>query len=111
MVILLLDQPLFKPGTLVRHRRYDYRGVAVALDPRCLAPEEWYQTNRTKPKRDQAWYHVLVHGAGHSTYAAQSSLIADDEAQAVVHPWLRLFFSAFADGRYQRNDREWPNTW
>lgn len=111
MVILMLDRPLFRPGTLVRHRRYGYRGVVVAVDRTCRAPEEWRRSNRTRPRRDQPWYHVLVHGAHHSTYPAQSSLEADVAPEPIVHPWLSLFFEAFTDGRYVRNDRPWPGHW
>ena len=55
----------FQPGHLVRHRRYGYRGVVVALDLECGAGDDWYRSNRTQPDRDQPWYHVLVHGSSH----------------------------------------------
>ena len=60
----------FAVGELVRHGRYDYRGVVVASDPACRADDDWYLANRTQPDRDQPWYHVLVHGSHQVTYAA-----------------------------------------
>ena len=70
-------RPRFAPGDLVRHRRYGYRGVVVDSDPECLADEAWYQSNKTQPKKDQPWYHVLVHGGGQLTYPAETSLEPD----------------------------------
>ena len=102
--------PKFAPGDLVRHVRYQYRGVVVALDPKCAAGEQWYQSNQTQPDRAQPWYHVLVHESGSVTYPAESSLELDDTAEPIVHPLLDQFFGDFADGRYQRNDISWPNT-
>ena len=101
-------QPCFEPGDLVRHRKYGYRGVVVALDATCKASEGWYQTNKSQPERGQPWYHVLVDGASHSTYAAQSNLEADDSGECVMHPWVNMFFEAFNDGKYVRNDQPWP---
>lgn len=111
MVILKLDQPFYAVGSLVRHVRYGYRGVIVAWDSHCRAPEDWYRSNQTAPPREQPWYHVLVHAAGHSTYAAQTSLERDPDPAPIAHPWLVRFFDAFDGERYQRNAVEWPGLW
>lgn len=97
----------FVPGDLVRHRRYGYRGVVVDVDLECRASQRWYESNRTQPRRDQPWYHVLVDGADHSTYAAEDSLMPDYSPVEVRHPLVGLFFSGFEDGFYTRNDRPW----
>ena len=89
----------FAPGDLVRHRRYGYRGVVVAVDPSCQASEAWYQSNQTQPDKTQPWYHVLVHGAAHTTYAAAENLEADHEGGPVAHPLVEQFFSGFRSGR------------
>ena len=96
--------PLFAPGTLVRHRRYGYRGVVVDFDMTCMADEMWYYNNRTQPPRNQPWYHVLVDESDATTYAAQTSLEPDDSAEPVAHPLLDELFTRFVDGRYERND-------
>ena len=101
-------EPMFEPGQLIRHRRYGYRGVVVAVDPTCQADDEWYSANRTQPDRNQPWYHVLVHDSTGCTYAAQNSLQEDDSEDQVSHPFIPHFFSAFKDGRYIRNKRPWP---
>ena len=99
---------LYEPGQLVRHKRYGYRGVVVARDDRFRLSEAWYRSNRTQPRRDQPWYHVLVHQGRHVTYAAQSSLLPDESLKAVDHPLVRFFFSGFEEGSYERNGRVWP---
>jgi heat shock protein HspQ len=103
------DAPTFAPGQLVCHVRYGYRAVVVDFDLRCMAGDDWYQTNRTQPVRDQPWYHLLVHGSVAITYAAQSSLDFDPAPDPVEHPMVPTFFETFADGRYTRNDEPWPS--
>lgn len=88
-------------GELVTHKRYGYRGVIVAVDPRCMAGKTWYQSNQTQPTREQPWYHVLVHESGGiSTYVAQSNLAADPSSQPIDHPRIQCYFADFKDGRY-----------
>jgi heat shock protein HspQ len=56
-------QAKFSIGQLVHHRLFDYRGVIVDVDAVFLGSEEWYeQVAKSKPPKDQPWYHVLVHG-------------------------------------------------
>ncbi len=102
------ELPKFTIGQLVRHRRYHYRGVVVDFDVRCQADDEWYRKNQTQPDWDQPWYHVLVDGSTVVTYAAQTSLQADDSNQPVHHPLVPHLFSHFACERYERNDTPWP---
>ena len=101
--------PRFFPGDLVLHVRYQYRGLVVACDPRFMADEKWYRSNKTQPDKDQPWYHVLVHESASSTYPADSSLELDDSDEPITHPLLDQFFSGFEEGRYIRNDIPWPS--
>ena len=100
--------PRFAPGQPVRHRRYEYRGLVVDFDLRCRADENWYQSNRTQPDRNQPWYHVLVDGSTAVTYAAETSLEADQTGQPVHHPLVPQLFEAFHHGQYERNEVPWP---
>ena len=50
---------------------------------------------------------VLVHGSSQTTYAAQTSLEADDSGQPVEHPLVEVFFDEFTGQVYVRNDRPW----
>ena len=101
--------PLYHPGQIVRHRRYGYRGVVVDFDLTCKADPTWYLSNQTQPYRNQPWYHVLVDGSSTTTYAAQTSLQADEQPDPITHPFLEHFFTDFIGGQYMRNDRPWPS--
>ena len=118
MIKSAAPEPRFSIGQLVLHSRYAYRGVVVALDRICQAPDWWYERNQTRPERNQAWYHVLVDQTSHSgqagptaTYAAESSLLPAETSQPIDHPLVDQFFTAFDGRRYRRNDRTWPGTW
>ena len=91
----------FDIGDLVRHKIHGYRGVIVGFDSVCKAHDNWYNSNKTQPPRDQPWYNVLVHDSGGlSTYAAQSNLEADASERPINHPRIGCYFKAFEDGRY-----------
>jgi len=93
----------FAIGDVVHHRRFDYRGVVVDVDPVFSGTQEWYeQMARSRPPKDRPWYHVLVHGATHRTYVAERHLERDDSGEQVLHPELGQFFDLFQDGRYSR---------
>ena len=92
--------PEFKVGQLVKHRRYNYRGVVYGIDLKFEAGEDWYQNNKTQPDKDQAWYHVLVHESMATTYTAQSSLVADESQKMIEHPLISKFFNGFEEGIY-----------
>lgn len=100
--------PQFRPGQLVCHRRYGYRGVVVACDDHCKADPQWYLANKTQPDRSQPWYHVLVHNSSSVTYAAESSLQPDPLNEPIRHALLEHFFLDFVDGQYIRNNKPWP---
>ncbi|MCZ6793967.1 MAG: heat shock protein HspQ, partial [Planctomycetota bacterium] len=88
----MTDDHRFDIGELVEHKRYGYRGVVAGFDLRCRAGDDWYHGNLTQPSRDQPWYHVLVHGAEHTTYVAEDNLEPDAGGEQVVHPLARLLF-------------------
>ncbi len=107
MIAPVPTAPEFQPGDLVKHRRYQYRGVIVQCDPECLASESWYRKNKTQPPRNQPWYHILVDSQALTTYAAQTSLEADDVFLPITHPLVEVFFTKFTGCGYQRNDVPW----
>jgi heat shock protein HspQ len=97
--------PKFGIGALVRHRRFNYRGIIVDVDPRFQATQEWYETVAlSRPPKNKPWYHVLVDDATHSTYVAERNLQADENTDPITHPMLSLLFFRGEDGRYIRND-------
>lgn len=93
----------FGVGDVVHHRKFDYRGVIVDIDPEFQLTEEWYNTVATsRPPKDQPWYHVLVDEATHITYVAERHLERDETTEPIAHPLLTSFFSRFEGGRYRR---------
>ena len=91
----------FLPGQLVRHRRFDYRGVVVEVDAAFAGSDEWYeQVARSRPPKDAPWYHVLPHQAQHTTYVAERNLEPDPEPRPIQHPLVDEVFEGFEDGHY-----------
>jgi len=89
-------------GQLIHHRLFDYRGVIFDVDPVFSGTEEWYeQVARSRPPKDQPWYHVLVDGATHTTYVAERNLEADPDPSPIHHPMLEDVFSGFDGEKYR----------
>jgi len=91
----------FRVGELIHHRRFDYRGVITDIDPTFQGSEEWYDTMaRSRPPKEEPWYHVLVHAATHTTYVAERNLESDDTGEPILHPAVEAYFRGFEAGRY-----------
>ena len=102
-----ISRARYSVGERVHHRLFDYRGVIVDVDQTFQSSEEWYQAMaRSRPPRDKPWYHVLVHGAEHTTYVAERNLEPDPSDDPIVHPLLEHFFAEIVDGRYRRHTRD-----
>jgi heat shock protein HspQ len=96
-----MAQPKFTIGELVHHKKFDYRGVIVDVDPEFNGTEAWYElVAKSRPPKNAPWYHVLVHGAQHSTYVAERHLEPDETGEQIDHPALGEFFDRFDNGRY-----------
>lgn len=96
-----MKQAKFSIGQCVQHRLFDYRGVIVDVDAEFLGSDEWYdEVARSRPPKDEPWYHVLVHDADNETYVAERNLEPDQTYEPVNHPLLNEFFSGFEQGVY-----------
>jgi heat shock protein HspQ len=96
----------FFPGELVHHKLFDYRGVVIDVDPEFQGSEEWYRRMaRSRPPKDQPWYHVLVHNATHNTYVAERNLERDDSGAPIDHPYVDLVFESFGNGVYSKRSK------
>ncbi len=94
----------FGIGELIHHKLFDYRGVVADVDAAFAGTEEWYDAMaRSRPPKDEPWYHVLVHGAEHSTYVAERNLETDRTGEPIVHPGLDRLFVELRDGVYVRH--------
>lgn len=90
-------------GQVVQHLKFGYRGVIADVDSGFEGTPEWYEeVARSRPPKDQPWYHVLVDGADHTTYVAERHLGPDLGAGPVRHPLLEEYFDGFRDGAYTR---------
>ncbi|EFN56754.1 hypothetical protein CHLNCDRAFT_144212 [Chlorella variabilis] len=109
----------FVVGQVIRHRRYQYRGVIIGWDPECRASEEWVQqmgVDRLPGGRRQPFYHVLPDPEDRpgqaQTYVAQENvqpeaLAAPHAADpGALHPEVGRYFTALAPGgaRYLLSD-------
>lgn len=91
----------FHIGQTVHHRMFDYRGVVFDVDAVFSGSEQWYDTMaKSRPPKDDPWYHVLVHGAMHTTYVAERNLERDETGEPVVHPLVDEVFSGRENGVY-----------
>lgn len=92
----------FAVGQRIHHRLFNYRGVVFDVDPVFAGSDEWYeQVARSRPPRDEPWYHVLPHDAEHTTYVAERNLEPDPGDEPVRHPLLGEYFEAYEAGRYR----------
>ncbi len=95
------ERARFGVGELVEHRLFGYRGVVFDVDPVFSGSDEWYeQVARSRPPRDAPWYHVLPHGASHTTYVAERNLECDESPMPISHPLVAELFDTFEAGRY-----------
>ena len=95
----------FALGEVVRHRKFGYRGAIYGVDAVFSLSEEWYEAvARSRPPKDQPWYHVLVDGAPHTTYVAERHLAPCDDHGQIAHPLLGRYFTRYQGGRYVLRD-------
>ena len=99
-------QAKFEVGQIIRHRLFDYVGVIFDVDPIFSGTEDWYEVvAKSRPPKDQPWYHVLVHDSTHTTYVAERNLEPCEEPQRIVHPFMDNLFSDL-EGRRYRSKRQ-----
>ena len=65
-------------GQLIQHKLFDYRGIILGVDLEFKSTDEWYEmVAKSRPPKNEPWYHVLVHQKGHQTYVAEQTLQPD----------------------------------
>lgn len=97
-----LEHAKFSLGQVINHRLFRYRGAIFEVDPVFRASNEWYeQVAKSRPPKDEPWYHVLVDGAHHTTYVAEQNLLAEPDPKPISHSATADLFAGFLNGRYQ----------
>lgn len=95
------DRAKYNVGQVVHHKLFDYRGVIFDVDPNFQNTEEWYALMaRSRPAKNQPWYHILVHGTDYTTYVAEQNLESDYGDADICHPDLEKYFGKVHDGIY-----------
>ncbi len=88
----------FAVGQVIRHMKFDYRGVVIDVDPIFMGSEEWYEEVATsRPPKDRPWYRVLVDNSDAETYVAERHLIPDMDEAPIQHPDLDDYLSDISD--------------
>ena len=96
----------FKIGQVIHHKLFDYTGVVFDIDPIFQGLDEWYnQVARSRPPKNEPWYHVLVHEAEHSTYVAEQNLDLEEQPRAIQHPLINSLFTKFDGMKYHLKSR------
>lgn len=99
------DAAKFNVGQVIHHRLFDYRGVVFDVDPNFSNTDEWYALMaRSRPAKNQPWYHILVNGTDYTTYVAEQNLEDDFIGTEVSHPDVKKYFGKYKNGRYTLKD-------
>jgi len=91
----------FRIGQIIHHKLFDYVGVVFDIDPYFQSSKEWYEeVARSRPPKNEPWYHVLVHAAEHSTYVAEQNLELKEHPKPIQHPLINSLFTNFDGSQY-----------
>jgi heat shock protein HspQ len=94
----------FHIGQVVKHRRFEFRGVIFDVDPVFSNTEEWWQAipAENRPSKDQPFYHLYAENADtdYVAYVSEQNLVADEAGGPVRHPQVRDMFQRLPDGNY-----------
>ena len=97
-----MNKAVFSIGQIIHHKLFNYRGVIYDVDAVFQGTEQWYQqVAKSRPPKDQPWYHVLVDGQLAETYVAERNLEPDESNEPIDHPLLNQIFCEFEHGRYK----------
>ena len=92
----------FFVGQIIHHKLFNYRGIIYDVDYQFLGGEEWYdKVARSRPSKNQPWYHVLVDNATHKTYVAECNLIVSQNVSPINNPLLEQYFELQNGGGYR----------
>lgn len=99
-----MNKAKFFVGQIVHHKLFNYRGVIYDVDFEFCGGDEWYEkVARSRPAKNQPWYHVLVDNASHQTYVAECNLAVGDNGLRINNPMLEYYFAEFDNGVYVMN--------
>ncbi len=98
----------FRPGQVVRHRIYPFRGVIYDVDPEFGNTEEWYESipEEVRPRKDQPFYHLYAENeqTTYEAYVSEQNLVLESEPEPLRHPMITTEFERDSQGHYHRRD-------
>jgi len=87
----------FSIGDIVKHRRFDFRGVIYDVDFEFNNSEEWYQSipRDVRPKKNQPFYHLLAESndVTYEAYVSEQNLLFDHSGEPLRHPLINEIFA------------------
>ena len=94
---MTINTAKFSIGNVVKHKRFDFRGVIYDVDFKFNNSEEWYQSipKDVRPKKNQPYYHLLAENndVTYEAYVSEQNLIIDDSNKPIKHPLINEIFS------------------
>ncbi len=94
----------FQIGQVVRHKKYDFRGVVFDVDPVFDNTEEWYQSIpvEIRPAKDQPFYHLFAENeqSAYIAYVSEQNLLPDERGGPLRHPQIKDIFEIDKLGQY-----------
>lgn len=91
----------FATGQIIHHKLFGYTGLIFDVDAIFQGSEEWYQqVARSRPIKNQPWYHVLVDEESHITYVAEQNIEVSAISKEIVHPLVNELFAKFDGKQY-----------
>jgi heat shock protein HspQ len=102
-----MKEAKFSVGQIITHKLFNYRGVIIDVDFNFLGSEEWYEkVARSRPPKDQPWYHILVDNTTQQTYVAERNLKNSGILTPVNHPEVETNFNNLENGHYVQRARK-----
>ncbi len=91
----------FNVGQIIEHKKFAYRGVIYDVDAEFAGTDVWYnQVAKSRPPKDEPWYHVLVDGSDAATYVAERNILTTDNTTEIKHPLVEVYFLNFSSNHY-----------
>ena len=94
---MTINTAKFSIGNVVKHKRFNFRGVIYDVDFEFNNSEERYQSipKDVRPRKDQTFYHLLAENneTTYEAYVSEQNLILDDSDEPIKHPLINEIFS------------------
>ncbi len=106
MISMVGAEAKFQIGKVVKHKRFNFRGVIFDVDPEFNNTEEWYESIplENRPRKDQPFYHLFAENHDKTPYIAyvsEQNLEPETSGDPVDHPGIEEVFDGVEGGIYR----------